>query len=97
MKAIFSINMHCSACKASVESGLKGKEGILSCSANLITNSIEVEYNDKLIDENGIIELIKKSGYKASLIEDEYVINTSDKKGKIYEIIKLVVGIILAS
>jgi copper chaperone CopZ len=67
-KKTFKItDMHCTSCALLIEAdledaGIKGK-------ANYAKGVVEVEINDSKIIDNNIIEIIKKSGYTAKLID----------------------------
>lgn len=72
--------MTCSACSASVEKAVKKLEGINSVSVNLLTNSMVVDYNEEVIDENNIIEAVTSAGYGASVFsKNKNEIKVSDK------------------
>jgi Cu+-exporting ATPase len=58
--------MTCSACSASVEKSVKKLEGIQSVQVNLLSNSMNVEYDEVLLDQNAIIHAVKNAGYGAS-------------------------------
>ncbi len=55
--------MSCAACSARVEKAVKGVDGVVSCSVNLLTNSMNVEGS---ASEKDIIEAVKNAGYGAS-------------------------------
>ena len=61
MKQKFNVKgMTCSACSASVEKNIKKLEGAKDVNVNLITNSMTVEYDETILDNNEIInECIK--------------------------------------
>lgn len=61
--------MTCSACSANVEKCVRKLEGIQSVNVNLLTNSMNVEYDGNLLTNNLIIEAVETAGYGAS----EYV------------------------
>ena len=56
--------MSCAACQARVEKAVSGVEGVLSCSVNLLTNSMGVEGTAQ---SSEIIAAVKAAGYGASL------------------------------
>lgn len=72
--------MTCSACSANVEKSVRKLEGVQTVNVNLLTNSMNVEFDENLIDHNNIIDAVKSAGYGAS----EYVRNAqaadSEKK-----------------
>ena len=68
MKQRFNVNgMTCSACESSVSKAVK-KLGVNSVNVNLISESMNVDYDPKLISENDIILAVENIGYHASLI-----------------------------
>lgn len=71
MKQKFNVKgMTCSACSASVEKNIKKLEGAKDVNVNLITNSMTVEYDETILDNNEIIKTVEKVGYGASLYKD---------------------------
>lgn len=72
MKKKFDVQgMTCSACSSHVEKAVSKLEGIKSCAVSLMTNTMLVEYDDSIINADGIIDAVKKSGYGASLSDKE--------------------------
>ncbi len=59
--------MTCSACSSRVEKCVSGLEGMKKASVNLLTNSMQVEYEEEKLDGLGIIKAVEKAGYGASL------------------------------
>ena len=45
MKSFDVTGMSCAACSAHVQKAVEGVEGVVSCSVNLLTNSMTVEGN----------------------------------------------------
>ena len=80
MNKKFSVTgMTCSACSASVEKGVNKLEGINSVNVNLLTNSMIVDYNEEITDENKIIEAVVSSGYGASVFtKDKSAVKAND-------------------
>lgn len=82
--------MTCSACSASVEKAVRKLEGIESVNVNLLTNSMSVEYDNEIIDNDKIIDVVVSAGYGASIfVKDadktakaEKNINTADEQIK---------------
>lgn len=65
MKHRFRIEgMSCAACVAHVEKATKKVDGVKEASVNLLTNSMEAEYDDDSLTEK-IESAISKAGYKA--------------------------------
>ncbi len=94
MEQIFSSNMHCAACKGNIETRLKKINGIMDVNANLVTNVIKVRYNEKLVNDQMIIEACKEVGYRLEVIQDEIIEVNSSKKEK-YDVVKLLIGSVL--
>lgn len=70
------VGMTCSACSASVEKSVKKLEGINSVNVNLLTNSMIVDYDEEVCNENKIIEAVTSAGYGASIFnKNEIKIN----------------------
>ena len=70
MKQKYDITgMTCSACSSRVEKSVSKLEGIREVSVNLLTNSMQVEYDENLLNEAGIVECVEKAGYGASLAQ----------------------------
>lgn len=61
--------MHCQSCVTLIERFLSRKDGIVSAHVNLTTQRATVEFNEAKINEQEIIDEIKKGGYNASVIE----------------------------
>lgn len=57
--------MTCSACSSRVEKCVSRLEGISQVSVNLLTNSMQVEYDENVLSENQIISAVVKAGYGA--------------------------------
>ena len=67
MKEKFDVTgMTCSACSSRVEKCVSKLEGIENVSVNLLTNSMQVEYDEGVLKENQIIDAVVKAGYGAS-------------------------------
>jgi len=59
--------MTCSACSASVEKNVKKVDGVQSVNVNLLTNSMTVDYDHEVTDNNKIIGAVVDAGYNASV------------------------------
>lgn len=80
MKEKFDVTgMTCSACSSRVEKCVSKLEGVEEVSVNLLTNSMQVEFNDAVIQEQGIIDAVVHAGYGASVQGRKE--NPSGKKG----------------
>jgi len=70
MKQKYDITgMTCSACSSRVEKSVGKLEGINNVSVNLLTNSMQVEYDESALSTRDIITCVEKAGYGASLAE----------------------------
>ena len=63
--------MTCSSCSSHVEKAVSSKNGVLKCNVNLLSNSMVVEYDEKIIDDEAIIRSVVEAGYDASLYSYE--------------------------
>ncbi len=71
MKEKFDVTgMSCSACSSHVEKCVSKLEGINTVSVNLLTNSMQVEYDGTKLDTGKIIEAVEHAGYGASVKEE---------------------------
>lgn len=59
--------MSCSACSARVEKAVSKLEGIEKASVNLLTNSMQVNYDETVLTGQAIIDAVVDAGYGASL------------------------------
>ena len=67
MKANYNVTgMTCSACSARVEKAVSKLSGIQKVTVNLLTNSMQVEYDENQLSERQIIDAVVKAGYGAS-------------------------------
>lgn len=72
MKEKFDVTgMTCSACSSRVEKCVSKLEGVDEVSVNLLTNSMQVKYDEKIIKEQGIIDAVVYAGYGASPAEND--------------------------
>lgn len=71
MKQKFDVTgMTCSACSSRVEKCVSRLDGMKQVTVNLLTNSMQVEYDEALINDRKIIDAVVKAGYGASIHED---------------------------
>lgn len=61
--------MSCAACSARVDKAVRGLKGIKQVNVNLLTNSMVVSYDEKVVNPEKIIETVKKAGYGAELAD----------------------------
>ena len=57
--------MTCSACSSHVEKSVRKLAGMKAVTVNLLTNSMQVEYEEGICSEDKIIEAVEKAGYGA--------------------------------
>lgn len=69
MKQRYHISgMTCSACSAHVEKAANKLNGVKRASVNLLTETMEIEYDENLLTEEVIESAVEKAGYGASLM-----------------------------
>ncbi len=61
--------MTCSACSSHVEKSVGKLEGMEEVSVNLLTNSMQVKYDEALCSEEKIIHAVEQAGYGAGLLQ----------------------------
>ncbi|MDE7059719.1 MAG: heavy metal translocating P-type ATPase [Lachnospiraceae bacterium] len=68
MKQKFDVTgMSCSACSAHVEKAVGKVEGVELVQVNLLQNSMVVEYQEEVMNAQGIIDAVVEAGYGASI------------------------------
>ncbi|MBE6824025.1 MAG: cadmium-translocating P-type ATPase [Ruminococcaceae bacterium] len=91
-KVKFDISgMSCSACSAHIENKVNSLDNV-SCTVNLLQNSMVAEFDENTADENIIIDAVKSVGYGAKIHDDTIA---KDKKALDTKFIKLIISIIL--
>ncbi len=91
MKQKFAIKgMTCAACQAHVDKAVNNLDGISSCNVNLLSNNMEVDFDESKCDVNKIINAVKRAGYKA--IPEGLKGKIDDEKD--YSLIKLIIAFI---
>lgn len=61
--------MTCSACQSHVEKAVSRLEGVKNVNVNLLSNNMVVEYDEKKVNENTIIQSVIEAGYTANIYE----------------------------
>ena len=61
--------MSCAACSARIDKTIRALKGVKEVNVNLLTNSMVVSYDEKLLSREKIIKEIAKAGYGASFID----------------------------
>ena len=59
--------MTCSACSARVQKAVENLAGTYEVSVNLLTNSMQLRYDEQVIDAAAVIAAVEKAGYGASV------------------------------
>ena len=62
--------MTCSACSSHVEKSVRSLAGMQEVTVNLLTNSMQVVYDESKCDSERIISAVEKGGYGASLFTE---------------------------
>lgn len=64
MKANFNVpDVSCGHCKSSIEGALQPLPGVEQAEVDLEAKSVEVVYDDNIIDRSGVVRAIESSGY----------------------------------
>ena len=72
MKKKFDVmGMTCAACEAHVTKSVKNVDGVLDCQVNLLSENMEVNYDESKISSEDIIQAVRKGGYDARLQDEE--------------------------
>lgn len=64
-KKLKIVGMHCTSCAMNIDFGLEDL-GVKSAKTSYARQETEVEFDEKKIKQQNIIDQIKKTGYKAS-------------------------------
>ena len=82
-KVKFDIDgMTCSSCSAHVDRAVRKLNGVNSVNVNLLSNNMVVEYDEKILTNNDIIQAVIDAGYNAIISKEE------DKKNEMEDKIK---------
>ena len=82
MKERFDVTgMTCSACSSHVEKSVGKLTGVENVSVNLLTNSMQVEFDDNKLDTAGIIKAVEDAGYGAA-VKDEHAKSGAKTSGQ---------------
>ena len=91
--------MSCAACSARIDKAVRNLKGVKEVNVNLLTNSMVISYDEKVLKSEKIISTIVKAGYGASLAKEEA--NSSISKEELIDhntpksLKRLIVSIIL--
>ena len=82
MKERFDVTgMTCSACSSHVEKSVSKLTGGENVSVNLLTNSMQVEFDENKLDTAGIIKAVEDAGYGAA-VKDEHAKSGAKTSGQ---------------
>lgn len=82
MKERFDVTgMTCSACSSHVEKSVSKLTGVENVSVNLLTNSMQVEFDENQLDTAGIIKAVEDAGYGAA-VKNEHAKAGTKKAGQ---------------
>lgn len=82
MKERFDVTgMTCSACSSHVEKSVGKLTGVENVSVNLLTNSMQVEFDENKRDTAGIIKAVEDAGYGAA-VKDEHAKSGAKTSGQ---------------
>ena len=91
--------MHCASCAAAVERSIEGLKSVQKSEVNIVTKTLNISYDDKLISQDDIINSIAKAGFSAKLIvadkEDEIIEEAIPSNAMFY--IRLILAFILSN
>lgn len=62
--------MTCSACSSRVEKCVSGLDGMEKVTVNLLTGSMQVEYEEGKLNSDTVIKTVEHAGYGASLVQN---------------------------
>lgn len=60
--------MHCAACSAAVERAVHKLNGVEDVAVNLLTNSMQISYDEGKLKSADIVQAVEQAGYTASLM-----------------------------
>ena len=63
------LDMHCSSCAIAIDNDLESHPGVRSAKTSYAKSEVTIEFDQSLIKDKHLIEVIKKTGYQALLIE----------------------------
>jgi len=86
--------MTCSACSARIEKNINKTGGVLEANVNLLTNSMTVKYDDRVLSDKDIVKIVEDTGYGASSVMEkkaEVKSEAKDDKSEIKEMKRRVI------
>lgn len=83
MKQKFDVTgMTCSACSSRVEKCVRRLDGVNDVSVNLLTNSMQVDYEEKMLSDVNIIDAVVHAGYGAAVREEGWKSSPEAEQGR---------------
>lgn len=87
--------MTCASCQAHVQKAVEKLKGVNKVNVNLLTNSMNVDFDEKILDVETIEKAVKNVGYEACSIDKVETKKVNQRQDEIkIEIIKLVISFI---
>jgi len=73
--------MHCASCSKIIEGALNKVDGVMNASVSVSLEKAKVNFDEKVISQNEILEVIKKTGYGGEVLnnEDDFFIKTESE------------------
>lgn len=92
----FSVKgMTCSSCSAHVEHDVGSVKGVFKVEVSLMANTMIVDYDETLTNDEEIMKAVSKGGYSASIYVRDRGLNQSNQKEGKMKLKKLIASIIL--
>lgn len=87
--------MSCAACQAHVKNAVEKLEGTKNVNVNLLSNSMDLEFDENVCSEDKICNAVKKAGYKALPVSPAKNKTQTSEKTEDHSLSKLITAIIL--
>ncbi|MCL6472866.1 MAG: heavy-metal-associated domain-containing protein [Firmicutes bacterium] len=65
---LFGTAVSCAQCLANIKNGLETLHGIFSLSADVKADTLQIDYDSDIIDENGIRAKLRALGFGAKML-----------------------------
>src|SRR3982751_55749 len=72
--------MHCAGCSSRVQQALEQTPGVRAANVNLMTGSATIDFDPSLIGPEGLVDVIRDTGYEAELPAGVSVEETLDQE-----------------
>lgn len=70
-KVVFRIEgMNCTSCAMLIDGDVEDVGGVKSCKTSYVKAKTEVEFDPVKVEEEEIVKIIGRSGYKCAVVED---------------------------